>query len=323
MSGRISVVIAAYHGEKYLPGQLRSIFAQSRPPDEIVVGDDSEDAGTQEVVEALRGEFRGQLRYFRNNPRLGVIDNFIKVAHMATGDYVFLSDQDDWWLPEKIEKLAGLLESRGERWQLAGCNSEVVNAELVSSGTHLYSHLPPELLEELAREAKFSLEVYPRFTIFGHNICMRRSFVRYFEHVGKFFPHDCWLSQISSALGVQLYLNEKLTLYRVHSGNTSAPPPEVHRAGVLERMRQIMAEPGDIEKTFCMIEALDEFVQNTPGVPEENRRCMAESAHYFRGRKRMRALPRGLRWLGLTPSLLRGYFQTGNGWRPLARDLFL
>ncbi|MDD7752152.1 MAG: glycosyltransferase, partial [bacterium] len=86
---KISIVIAAYHGEKYIGEQLKSLFKQTRIPDEILIGDDSSDDKTFLAVEAVRSHYTGELKYFRNTPRLGVVQNFVHLAKAATGDFIF------------------------------------------------------------------------------------------------------------------------------------------------------------------------------------------------------------------------------------------
>ena len=100
---RVSVVMATCNGESFLPAQLESIFGQTRKPDEVVVVDDSSEDGTVALLERYRD--RGNLRIEVNPVRLGPNGNFEKALRLSTGDLVFFSDQDDVWLPEKIETL--------------------------------------------------------------------------------------------------------------------------------------------------------------------------------------------------------------------------
>ena len=100
---KISVVIAAYRGEKFIGAQLQSIAGQSVPVDEIIICDDSPDGLTRLEIEKFTGIL--PIRYVANEKTLGVTGNFNRALHLVTGDVVFLCDQDDVWYPEKTAKM--------------------------------------------------------------------------------------------------------------------------------------------------------------------------------------------------------------------------
>ena len=122
---KISVAIAAYCGEKYIGEQLASIAAQSRVPDEVVIGDDSPDDRMEKVIR----EFSGMLniRYFRNEFPLGAAANFNRVLSEVAGDVVFLCDQDDLWYPAKVAEMSRVLAGGGLKGVF--CDSTVTDAE--------------------------------------------------------------------------------------------------------------------------------------------------------------------------------------------------
>jgi glycosyltransferase involved in cell wall biosynthesis len=106
---KVSVVMATCNGEKYLDLQIQSILKQTLKPDEIIVCDDVSTDGTVAILEKYRQQ--GQLIYVVNNYRLGFVDNFKKAVGLAaTTNYVSLCDQDDEWLPDKLERSVALLE---------------------------------------------------------------------------------------------------------------------------------------------------------------------------------------------------------------------
>ena len=107
---KISVVMATYNGEKYLDQQIRSILNQTCKPDEFIVCDDNSSDGTITILEKYRQ--LSQLSYVVNTSRLGVINNFVKAVSLAAaGNYISLADQDDEWMPDKLEKCAALLKN--------------------------------------------------------------------------------------------------------------------------------------------------------------------------------------------------------------------
>lgn len=111
MSGKISIAMATFNGEKYLREQLESLYAQSRVPDEVVACDDGSTDGTVRILEEYRRK-RG-LKYSVNETRLGVNKNFEQAIRRCTGECIALCDQDDVWLADKVEKLHAKLREIG------------------------------------------------------------------------------------------------------------------------------------------------------------------------------------------------------------------
>jgi len=109
MAPQVSVALASCNGEKYLSEQIRSVLSQSRRDLELVVVDDASSDGTARIAEAAEsGDSR--VRFYRNPERLGLVANFLRAVSLCRGEFVAYSDQDDAWLPHKIETLSRLLE---------------------------------------------------------------------------------------------------------------------------------------------------------------------------------------------------------------------
>lgn len=98
---RISIAMATYNGERYLREQLDSLYTQTRVPDEVVVCDDRSNDATRAILEEYNKRYG--LRYYINEVNLGVNKNFERAIRLCTGDYIAICDQDDVWMPQKIE----------------------------------------------------------------------------------------------------------------------------------------------------------------------------------------------------------------------------
>ena len=96
----ISVVLAAYKGEKYIGAQVESIISQLGENDELIVSDDFPSGDTRKAIADLIENDKRII--YLNGPGRGVIANFEFAISKARGDYIFLSDQDDVWLDGKI-----------------------------------------------------------------------------------------------------------------------------------------------------------------------------------------------------------------------------
>ena len=321
---KISVVIAVFHGEKYLAQQMESLFHQTRQPDEIVVGDDSGDDGCLRIIESVRKDFSGELRYIRNSSRMGFLRNFVNLANQASGDVIFFCDQDDIWQPEKIETLTGILEHDPSA-QIAVCNSEMMDVdgrsmnETLLTGIDHFNEIIPQIN---AGKAFFPL-INQSIQLSGHNMAIKKEFVRVLnlipEHYGA---HDLWMQHAGALLGVLRYVDRPLTRFRVHSGNTSTPKIEKVRKSLLHRFHEIRQSSNDIFLMAGWMQDLVSFMERE--CPDNaSRELLQQYAGYFYHRTYLLRKNHFLRilLLALHPSWLHDYQQLGVGLRSLLRDL--
>ena len=110
----ISVCMATYNGEPYIKEQVNSILAQELEEGqqmEIIVSDDNSTDHTVEVLESYHDDrikiYRHEphRRYKHYNALMSASKNFENAVLHASGDVIFLSDQDDVWYPSKIKTM--------------------------------------------------------------------------------------------------------------------------------------------------------------------------------------------------------------------------
>ena len=99
----VSVVMCTYNGAKHIREQLDSIISQTYPLHEIIIQDD---CSTDDTVDIIReyAQKNPVIKLYVNEHNLGYNNNFKDAVMKTTGNYVAISDQDDIWFPEKIEK---------------------------------------------------------------------------------------------------------------------------------------------------------------------------------------------------------------------------
>ena len=103
MQETIDVLLATYNGEKYIKEQIDSILNQSYKNIRLIISDDCSKDKTQEILkEYEKKDNRIELHIQEKN--LGVVKNIEFLLKQVKNKYYMLSDQDDVWLPEKIEK---------------------------------------------------------------------------------------------------------------------------------------------------------------------------------------------------------------------------
>lgn len=109
---RTSVAMATYNGAEYVVEQLESIRTQSMPVDEVIIHDDRSTDDTVAIVEKYIRE-HGLERTWKvsQNPKnLGYAANFIGAVKETEGEYIFFCDQDDIWVPDRVEVMVGQME---------------------------------------------------------------------------------------------------------------------------------------------------------------------------------------------------------------------
>lgn len=101
----ISVCLASHNGEMFIGQQIQSILCQLGPHDELVVSDDASSDHTLEIIKKLNDN---RIRVINHTVPLDVPPqfyptlNFENALKESRGEYIFLSDQDDVWLPNKV-----------------------------------------------------------------------------------------------------------------------------------------------------------------------------------------------------------------------------
>jgi hypothetical protein len=214
-SPRISVALATYNGEKYLPEQLRSLAQQSRLPCELVVCDDGSTDATAQIVEQFRKAAPFQVRLYINDRNLGYSDNFLKAARLCEGEWVAFCDQDDVWLGNKLKDAAEAITTQGASLVLQHCY--LCKEDLQHEGRIFPSDLRPGIHEKGSLPELF---IWPGFL----QTVPQEWFSRlpndqrpiYHDNPQAPQPHDQWTCMVAKALGRTVVLKEPAAFYRRH-----------------------------------------------------------------------------------------------------------
>lgn len=101
----ISVALCTYNGARFIQEQIDSILNQTSSVDEIVICDDGSTDETIHILEGYKKTGGTNIIIHQNTEREGAIKNFAQAINVCRGDIVFLSDQDDIWVPDKVKKI--------------------------------------------------------------------------------------------------------------------------------------------------------------------------------------------------------------------------
>lgn len=289
---KISVVVALYHGERYLLPQLESIRNQSRKPDEVLLFDDGSVDLTYSIAELYIKEHKlDSWKLRRNAGNLGWRRNFYELLRSAEGDIVFFSDQDDIWDSHKIEKMASILEKQPEVEALACCYDMIFEqpGKKRKGFKAFYKPYGRRRVEQV-RMGKWWLSSLR----FGSTLAVREPVKSIFLnawHEG--IPHDALLEAIGISRGGFYVLNERLVSHRMHGNNNT--PLFKHTKEEQIKMIQYQYEMG-----YAVL-------SGEPGISAKNRKYMEKQLKFLQ--KRMNVIISGdfiglmglLRFIGFYP----------------------
>lgn len=201
---KISVCMATYNGAKYVEEQLKSILAQLGQNDEVIISDDGSTDRTLEIIASLQDKRIKLFHYKAKNP----VYNFENALINATGEYIFLSDQDDIWFDNKLEKMTKLLQH----------HLLVFSNALIFEGTNPENGL---LLYEKSNLTGFFTNFFKNKYI-GATMAFRSSILDTALPFPEKLPmHDLWLGLLAELKGETYYIKEPLIYYRRHLDNLS------------------------------------------------------------------------------------------------------
>lgn len=210
-----SVCVATYNGEQYIEQQLRSILEQIKPEDEVIVSDDGSTDKTLKIVDSI-GDKRirvghSHAHYFK--------ENFIEAMREAKGELIFLSDQDDVWLPGKYERCVNELQEV----DLVCTNSRMTNSELKVIEPNFFSiyHSGPGVFKNAMNN-----------TYYGSCMAFRRSLLDYALPMPptREIGHDIWLGLVAEMTSKVRFIDTPYLLYRRHEDAKTSTNGLLHRS---------------------------------------------------------------------------------------------
>lgn len=215
-----SVALCTYNGASYIQEQIESILNQTMPVDEIVVCDDDSTDNTIYIIQKIASSIPKKFRLIRNSTNLGLCANFMKAISLCKGDIIFLSDQDDIWYDNKVEKLSHYLEQH-PKIDLVFSDALLMGGRFNGQRMSDNLNFPKENRKMFSAGLSFELSMYQVYAL-GASMAVRKSFI---EQIIRKKPimnsHDHFLQFEASARDAIAYLDEPLYKYRIHLKQTS------------------------------------------------------------------------------------------------------
>jgi glycosyltransferase involved in cell wall biosynthesis len=208
-AGKVSVVMCTYNGQAFLRQQLDSILAQTYHLYEILIFDDHSTDDTIKILEEYAVTYPVIL-FKKNEQNLGFAANFKQALLAATGDLIAISDQDDVWSPNKIEKMVA-------GWK---GDSLLIYCDSIRFTNKLPLNPVPD--PNYRRfEGKDGRKISLFNTVSGHAIILKKELLDLALPFDEHIFYDWWLAVVAAYNGGVSYVDEVLVFQRVHSKNVS------------------------------------------------------------------------------------------------------
>ena len=217
--------MCTYNGARFVGGQLESIAAQTRAPDELVVCDDRSSDETVSVVERFAAEAPFPVRLRVNEQNLGSTKNFERAISLCAGDLIALSDQDDVWLTRKLARLEEEF-ARSPEVGLVFSDADVVDDEGRACGRRLWETVGLGRSERERLRAGNSIgDLLKGSTVTGATMALRASLRSLALPIPEDLPfiHDAWIALVVACVARVSAVEEPLVLYRRHAAQQVGP----------------------------------------------------------------------------------------------------
>lgn len=213
---KVCVILATYNGERYLLEQLRSLSGQTREPDCVLLRDDGSSDQSVEIARSWSRESGVALQVERG-PRLLPALSFLNALKVAgPADLYLFCDQDDVWLPHRIERALGFVPCGDDAPPVLYASRAVV----VDSRLRFIGLTPTPQRLSFASAACESLLTG---CTMAFNRPLREQVVR--ELPAFLGMHDWWLYLVASATATILFDETPTLLYRQHAHNVLGAAP--------------------------------------------------------------------------------------------------
>lgn len=270
---KISVAIATYNGEKYIKTQLESILNQDMPVDEVIICDDQSTDNTFTVAEKfIQDNGLANWKVYKNPQNLGFSLNFFNAISKTTGDIIFLADQDDIWLPNKVSVMCGIMSQNPDIMALSSRYSIID-----SSGRDIEN---PGITNVVLRNDGSKQPVYAQSLIGcsfirGCATCFRADLKSSMININldDLLAHDWLINILASLKGQNYIINRILFKYRYHGDNASLEAvSRTELIGDTEKRKRGLEQ--SIFAHSYILEHSDDYKNMTSSIKRKLKKCI-------------------------------------------------
>ncbi len=200
--------MATFNGSRFIRQQLDSIINQTITPEQIVIVDDLSTDDTVSILREYKGLYPDLIDLYINTVNIGYVANFERAVSKCTSTFIALADQDDIWMPQKLEVL---LNKIGDKLLI---HSDAIiideNQNLINNSLTTYTN----------KKSSISVtDLLLHNSVTGCTTLFRKKLSDLSLPFPESLYHDWWLSLVAASFNSLVYTDEKLIKYRIHSNN--------------------------------------------------------------------------------------------------------
>ena len=233
----IDILLPTYNGEKYLKEQLDSILNQTYKNIRLIISDDCSKDSTPKILEEYRGKDE-RIELYLQKENIGVVKGIEFLLKKVKSNYYMLADQDDVWLPMKVEKSIETLKK--ENADLVFGDLEVVDQDLKTMYPSFGDFM---LLNRKINKYINSYKVnYLYNCVTGCTVLSKKEFIEKILPIpteSKYLIHDHWIGLVVALNGKLAYMPEKYIKYRQHGNNQVGTDKISHGFKNIEQVREL------------------------------------------------------------------------------------
>ena len=249
----VTVLLAVYNGEKYLKQQLESVLNQTVTDIKILVRDDGSSDASPKIIDEYCQKYPERVFKLVGTPTKSAKQNFAELLKCADSDYVMFCDQDDVWLPQKIEKTLAVMKSaeKDSIPVLVHTDLKVVDGDLNVISNSFFDF--QKLLQNDITLPKLLVQNY----VTGCTVMINRALVSKCAQIPReCIMHDWWLALVAILFGKLVCLEEPTMLYRQHTDNQVGAKASYGIAYIKRKLSTLGEVRKNYNATYVQAEAL-------------------------------------------------------------------
>ena len=272
MEEQIDILLASYNGKKYIEAQISSILNQTYKNIKLIISDDCSTDGTIDILKKY-AQKDNRIQLYLQEKNLGVVKNIEFLLKNVTNNLYMLSDQDDVWLPEKIEKSVKYLKENDA--DLVFGDLRIVDEKL---NTIYESFSKYMLLDRKINKYIGSKKLnYLYNCVTGCTILSKKKFIKEIlplPAISKYMIHDHWIGLIISFNGKLAYMPEQYILYRQHGNNEVGTKKISHEMTDINEVRQLFIN--------VKLGVFESYIKYNSKFPEELQKLNIKALEYYK-----------------------------------------
>ncbi len=237
---KIAILLATYNGEKYIEEQINSLFAQSYTEWELFIHDDGSTDKTSEIIDIFEKEYPEKIHVLHADACGGSKENFFFLMKQIQAPYIMFCDQDDVWVPDKVE--ASFLQMQSVEKQ-AGAEAPILvfsDLSIVDSSMNLLAERM-SIYQKLNPYRTCPENLMIQNVVTGCTVMINQALATLAgkpDDLGNIIMHDWWCALVATCFGKISYVDRPLVFYRQHESNSVGAKKLNSWSYIREKLRQ-------------------------------------------------------------------------------------